>query len=252
MVMYAIATVLAAFTKGLCGFANAIVFSGVMNFSENSVNITPVELLLDIPGNVIMTVKNRKWIHIRNCLMLLLLILTGDLLGIFILTSYRADILKLFFSLFVIILGLRMLLQEIHPTNEKSWVGKRYFTAVLSGILCGLYGIGVLLAAHLQREYRNPDEFKGNFSFIFLIENVIRLVAYCYLGIITLSTAKKVIFLYPLSLTGLLCGIQIGERISRDTARKVLLCALIIAGFILLMTTMADWSIILKTISEKV
>ena len=54
------AAVCAYFVKGLCGFANTLVFSTILSFSTNNVNISPVELVLGLPSNIMISYKERK------------------------------------------------------------------------------------------------------------------------------------------------------------------------------------------------
>ena len=46
MIWWIAATICAFFVKGLCGFANTLVFTTVMSFGMSNRNISPVELLL--------------------------------------------------------------------------------------------------------------------------------------------------------------------------------------------------------------
>ena len=50
----------AYFIKGLCGFANTLVFTSILSFGAASANISPIDLLLGYPTNMILTWKNRK------------------------------------------------------------------------------------------------------------------------------------------------------------------------------------------------
>ena len=60
MTLWIIATLCAFFIKGLCGFANTLVFTSILGFGVANVNISPVELLLGYPTNLILTWNNRK------------------------------------------------------------------------------------------------------------------------------------------------------------------------------------------------
>ena len=64
MDLFAIIVVLIAYTiKGLSGFANALVFSSFMSFRNNNINISPIEVLMAFPSNLILTIKERKIFH---------------------------------------------------------------------------------------------------------------------------------------------------------------------------------------------
>ena len=53
MIWWIAATLCAFYVKGLCGFANTLVFTTVMSFGVSNRNISPVELLLGYPSNAI-------------------------------------------------------------------------------------------------------------------------------------------------------------------------------------------------------
>ena len=76
------AAVCAYFVKGLCGFANTLVFSTILSFSTNNVNISPVELVLGLPSNIMISYKERKSVQWKVCLPLSGLVLLGDIPGI--------------------------------------------------------------------------------------------------------------------------------------------------------------------------
>ncbi len=45
MLLWIIAAVCAFFVKGLCGFANTLIFTNILSFGVNNALISPVELL---------------------------------------------------------------------------------------------------------------------------------------------------------------------------------------------------------------
>ena len=53
------ATLAAYYVKGLCGFANTLVFTTMLSYGVSKAGISPVELLLSYPANLAMTWKNR-------------------------------------------------------------------------------------------------------------------------------------------------------------------------------------------------
>lgn len=60
MYLWMLAAVVAYFIKGLCGFANTLVFTAILSFGSVNANISPIDLLLGYPANVILTWENRK------------------------------------------------------------------------------------------------------------------------------------------------------------------------------------------------
>ena len=47
---------------------------------------------------------------------------------------------------------------------------------ILSGFLCGLYGIGALLGAYVSRVTDDSSSFKANICVVFFVENTVRMV----------------------------------------------------------------------------
>ena len=60
MIFWIIATLAAFYIKGLCGFANTLVLTSILSFGAANINISPVELLLGYPTNLIISWKERK------------------------------------------------------------------------------------------------------------------------------------------------------------------------------------------------
>lgn len=59
-IVWMIATFAAFFVKVLCGFANTLVFQSILSFQNDNRNISPVELILTYPANIILMLKKRK------------------------------------------------------------------------------------------------------------------------------------------------------------------------------------------------
>lgn len=87
------AAICAFFVKGLCGFANTLVFTTILSFGNSNVNISPVELILGYPTNIILAWKERKSIQWSVCAPLALLVIAGSIPGGFIFEErrYRRD-----------------------------------------------------------------------------------------------------------------------------------------------------------------
>ena len=57
MIWFIIATLVAFFIKGLCGFANTLIFNGILSYTANNINISPLEVVLGYPSNIILVWK---------------------------------------------------------------------------------------------------------------------------------------------------------------------------------------------------
>lgn len=229
------AAVCAYFVKGLCGFANTLVFSTILSFSTNNVNISPVELVLGLPSNIMISYKERKSVQWKVCLPLAGLVLLGDIPGILLLKNTNTQVIKGIFGFVIIAIGVEMLLREYMRKTKKSQL-LLITIGILSGILCGLYGIGALLAAYMGRVTDNSSSFKGNLCIVFLIDNLFRLVMYGVTGIITLATLKQSVILFPFMALGLFQGMKGSSFLDEKKIKKLVIIMLILSGVSLIVT----------------
>lgn len=229
------AAVCAYFVKGLCGFANTLVFSTILSFSTNNVNISPVELVLGLPSNIMISYKERKSVQWKVCLPLAGLVLLGDIPGILLLKNTNTQVIKGIFGFVIIAIGVEMLLREYMRKTKKTQL-LLITIGILSGILCGLYGIGALLAAYMGRVTDNSSSFKGNLCIVFLIDNLFRLVMYGVTGIITLATLKQSVILFPFMALGLFLGMKGSSFLDEKKIKKLVIIMLILSGVSLIVT----------------
>lgn len=234
MWLWILATLLAFFVKGLCGFANTLVFTSVLGFGVNNVNISPVELVLGYPSNIILTWKNRKLLKASVVIPLSVLVLAGCIPGAFLLKSVNANLIKIFFGAVVCLVAIEMFLRESGKINIKESKIFLIIIGVLSGILCGLYGVGALLVAYIGRVAKNTNEFKANISAVFIVENTFRIILYACLGVINFESLKMSGILLPFMLIGLFSGMISSKFINEKIAKKLVIILLMISGSVLI------------------
>lgn len=236
MVWWIIATIVAFFVKGLCGFANTLVFTTILSFGNSNVNISPVELVLGYPTNFILAWKERKSIKWNLCIPLAVLVIAGSIPGVLFLKNADTHIIKVVFGVVIILIGLEMLFREFQTKKMKQSKVVLGIIGVLSGILCGLYGIGALLGAYVNRVTDDSSSFKANICVVFFVENTLRIILYALWGIITLDILKQAIILMPLMLIGLVLGMLSGKLLDEKLVKKVVIVMLIISGISLLLS----------------
>ena len=61
------AAISAFFVKGMCGFANTLVFTSITGFRYPNLDITPVELIVGYPTNLVIAWKERRNTLQRRC-----------------------------------------------------------------------------------------------------------------------------------------------------------------------------------------
>lgn len=91
--------------KGLCGFANTLVFDTIMGFTADPALITPVEVVINTPSNCIMVWRERQYIQWKKCLPVTALIILGSIPGMLMLKSFNAQWLKAVFGVIVALLA---------------------------------------------------------------------------------------------------------------------------------------------------
>lgn len=115
---------------------------------------------------------------------------------------------------------------------------KKWMTVIVgiaAGILSGLFGVGVLLAAYVSRMTDTASEFKANISIVFLAENVFRVLLYAMLGMITPAALKSALLLMPAMLASLFAGIAVSSKINDHAIKKLVLFLLIFSGAVLIL-----------------
>ena len=235
MNLWIIATVAAYYIKGLCGFANTLVFTSVLSFRESNAAISPVDLLLGYPMNLILVWKSRKSLDPKIYVPLAMLVLMGSIPGAFLLKNVDVGAIKLVFGLVVIAFGTVMLSQE---DNKKGVFFSKKVLAmvgVLAGVVCGLFGVGALLAVYVGRVTENSDSFKANISMVFIVENTFRIILYGILNLLTTDTVNSALMLTPFALLGLFTGVKFSDFLNEKLVRKFTSMLLLLSGIALIL-----------------
>ena len=235
MILWFIAAFTAYFVKGLCGFANTLVLTAILSFGAPNASISPVDLLLGYPANLILTWKNRRSLEPKVFLPLVILVLAGSIPGALLLRNVDAKPIKLVFGVVVIALGIEMLAREYSRKRARSSKWVLALIGITAGMLCGLFGVGALLAAYVSRVTENDESFKANISAVFIADNTFRIILYKTLGLLTLDTVKTVLLLIPFAILGLFTGMKCCGHINEKTVRKLTTVLLILSGISLVL-----------------
>lgn len=238
MYLWFLAAAVAYFIKGLCGFANTLVFTSILSFGAVNANISPIDLLLGYPSNLILTWKNRKSLDPKVYLPLSALVLAGSIPGALLLKSVDARAIKIVFGVVVILLGLEMLSREYSKRTLRSSRLMLAVIGVTAGVLCGLFGVGALLAAYISRVTEGGDAFKANISAVFIVDNTFRMVLYSVLHLLTFQTVKTALLLIPFALLGLFLGMRSSRRLNEASVRKLTAVLLVLSGVSLILTNL--------------
>lgn len=230
MLLWMAATLFSFYIKGLCGFANTLVFTSILSFGSSNASISPVELLLGMPTNAILAWKERRSLDFSLCLPLSALVLLGCVPGAIFLKNADTRLIRLGFGVLILIVSAQLLVQELRPRGARFSRTALAVIGVLSGLLCGLYGVGALLGAYVTRVAKDSHAFKANLCFVFLAENLFRIALYAACGLLTRGTVLHALALYPFMLTGLFLGMRSAGVLSERIARRLVIALLFVSG----------------------
>ena len=144
-------------------------------------------------------------------------------------------VIKIIFGAVVIGLGAEMLLREYSSKNVKSSKVVLGIIGILSGVLCGLFGVGALLAAYVSRVTEGSESFKANISAVFIVDNTFRIILYSTMHMLTFDTVKMSILLLPFALCGLFAGIRFSSIIEEKKVRRLTAVLLVLSGISLIL-----------------
>ena len=242
MFLLILAAFCAYFIKGLCGFANTLIFSSILSFGMYNIQISPVDLRLGFPSNVFLAWRNRRSLAGHIWIPLAVLVLLGNIPGIFLLKHANVVSVKIWFGVAVVGIGLEMLYRE--SKTQKQVTGAQQtkknrpllmLLGVLSGVLCGLYGIGALLAAYMSRVTNSVQAFQANLCAVFITENLFRIFVYGMTGILTVSALFQAMLLLPVMMLGLWLGVRSASYLPTVAVKKIMTIVLILTGVSLIL-----------------
>lgn len=238
MLLWVVAALVAGFIKGLCGVGDAPVFSSIMSFAENNIDISPVSLIPSLPANLYITWQNRKALQRRVWVPMALLLIAGTIPGTILLKNADTGKLKLFFGFFIIFVGILMLFNELNTKKVKPSKWLLFAVGVISGISSGLFGIGVMLIVYITMTTNDMRSFKGNICAIFASENIIRLVMYLILGMFTKSVLMHAALVTPFQFAGIFLGLKASSFLDERRAKLAVMSVLIISGIAIVISNL--------------
>lgn len=225
-----LAALCAYFIKGLTGFANTLVFSSILSFRMENAAISPMDLILSFPSNAYFVWKERRNISAKVVVPLSLLLLAGLIPGTLFLSMGDQRQLKIVLGLAIVVFGVEMLFRQYKSVKMKQNGILLSFIGILSGFLCGLFGIGAFLVAYISRTTENQSQFQGNICCVFLVENIFRIVLYTLTGILTWGVLKSALLVMPAMIVGVLTGVMASKHIREKNVKTLIVLLLLITG----------------------
>lgn len=231
MPLWMLAVLVGYFIKGVAGIGNTLVVTSAMAYTRTNAEITPVELLLCVPTNLAVTWVYRKHINWKLAIAPLCMVLAGDFLGVLLLKNVDVSAMKMIFGVVLMLLSVEQLWRELRgkPTRA-AHPALMLALGISAGVLCGMFGVGALLAAYLSRVTTDDMTYKGTMSIIFTVENAFRVIAYSVAGLLTGASLLNAAMLLPFMGLGLFLGIRLSSRMNARTMRLIIGVMLLISG----------------------
>ena len=231
MILWMFAALAGYFVKGVAGIGNTLVVTSLMAYTRTNAEITPVELLLCVPTNLAVTWVYRRHINWKLAVAPLCMVLAGDFLGVLLLKNVDVTAMKMIFGVVLMLLSVEQLWREWRGKPGKSGHPALMLTLGISaGVLCGMFGVGALLAAYLSRVTTDDQTYKGTMSVIFTVENFFRIAAYSAAGLLTRASLLNAAMLLPFMALGLFLGIRLSSRMNARTMRIIIGVMLLFSG----------------------
>jgi uncharacterized membrane protein YfcA len=169
----------------------------------------------------------------RKSLIMLSCILGGVLPGALLLKYASSWSLKAFLGITILGIGLEMISRNPStPAEENRLV--MALASFCSGITAGLYGINLFFVAYVERTTRDRAAFRGNASFIFLIESIFRIIAYAAMGIFTRPILMLSLVSFPAAVAGFLIGARVDTTLSEGAIRRIVMAMFMFGGLSIL------------------
>jgi hypothetical protein len=221
------------FIKGLAAFGDSLISNPLLSMVMDNKIISPTNLLLSAPVNAYMAWKNRKAFTVKAIMPILISILCGVIPGVMLLKYATSWTLKACLGALVIGIGAEMLARDRSKSVKSSRI-TMILVSFFSGVTAGLYGINLFFVAYVERTTKTREAFRGNVCFIFLVENIFRLLVYIVSGVLTKEVLVLTLVIMPGSFLGFFLGSRVDKRLSEKTIRYIIIAMFMAGGLSIL------------------
>lgn len=236
---YLILLTVSAFTiASIAGFGSNIIGLSLGLILFPLTFLMPVLLPLNVAVNLLIAVKNRKFINSTIIRSIIPLFPAGSAIGIFIFhKSAMERWVIILFALFILYVAIRDLYRQYRedyiapPAKERidrSILEKIYM--VSSGIIHGIFATGgPLLVIAVSRLNLGKDAMRSTLPLIWVIMNSILTSTYAAAGLFNYTTIKTTLIITPFALSGFFIGELIYKKIDEERF-KTIVSLLLLSG----------------------
>ena len=211
----ALAIILAAyFIRGITGFGSGLVAVPLLALFLPLQSVVPLVLVLDFSASLVMSGRARAHVRWNEILPLLPTSLVGIIIGLSLLVSLPREPLLTALALFVMVFGIRYLL-NIH--SEKS-ISRAW--GIPAGLVGGFIGAlfntgGPPFVVYMAHRIREKSELRATLSGLFLLDGSTRIVMFIIAGLLGLHLVPLLLVMAPAMAIGLYLGGRVHLGISQ-------------------------------------
>ncbi len=198
----------AFYVRAAIGFGSGLISVALLSLFFPIKETVPVVLLLDLLGSAVLGAYDFHEIRWPEFRVLVPGSFVGLVVGSFILADTNAQSLTRFLGIFILAYVIYALAfrPERLPRIGAGWG----LPGVFGGVIGSLYGGGgPPLVAYLQMRRLDKRAFRATFQAIALMNNVVRVVIYAGLALLTFPLVGVALFLVP----SVLLGVAVGNRL---------------------------------------
>lgn len=218
------------------GFGSGMVTISLLALCFGNVDLyVPFFLLLCLPAELSVFLKDRDHLDIRRTARVLLFILPGIILGTMLLKSAPGESLVLFLGMLIVVLAGWFLVGEHRLKSRVIHRAWEPVVGMISGTLGGLYGIsGPPLIVYFKMKGVDKTVFRVALLTIFLFMTLLRTGTYTAAGLFNIPVLVSTACILPFSLAGMGTGMVLHDRIPERQFKQITSLILLISGLLLI------------------
>ena len=223
----------AAFTKGLAGFGQALVAVPLL-VSVIGIQLTaPVMSLFGLTSNIYLLIRNRRALDFREIWRLSAASLLMAPVGVWGLSALDEELVLSILGGVLIVYSLYSLIAPRLPEIKQLNLG--FFFGACSGLLTGAFNTGgppvVIYGTCRQWE---PAAFKGNLQAFFMLNSVVVVSSHFLSRNYTPAVLRYFALAVPFLVVGMVIGARMDKYLDPVQFRKLVLVLLIVLGVTLI------------------
>lgn len=218
----------AYFIRGITGFGSGLIAVPLLALFLPLQTVVPLVLVIDVSASLIMSSNARAHVQWKEIMPLLPTMLLGTITGATLLVSLPREPLLTALALFVILFGLRYLL-NIHGDKQISR-GWSVPVGLIGGLIGAMFGTGgPPYVIYLTHRTKDKSRLRATLSGLFMLEGSFRVVVFLITGLLGMHLLPLLFTLAPVMILALYLGHRVHVGIS-DRQMLILIGTLLLVS----------------------